>query len=550
MDQSKGKPGSPIVRKDQREEKTTMMKTIVRKGLSLVLVLSMMLSLCAISLAEEKEVLTVWIPAPEETIDLPTNEVVKWLEEQTSIHIDWQIVDSQSQNEQLNLLLSSGVELPDIILCDFSAAQLIQYGSEGILTPINDLLDQYGENAKAFIKAMTGSDDWSVITAPDGNIYSMPVGEACYHCTYSQKMWINQKWLDQLELPTPTTTDEFYQTLIAFRDKDPNQNGIADEIPLSACINWWHSTPENFLMNAFIYSDDDSYLCVDDGKVMLSAIQPEWREGLLYLKKLYDEGLLDSEAFVQTPEQLRQLAEGMDAVMLGAAPTGTPAAFADDNGEVTKDFVALSPLTGPNGYRTTAYYSNEINTRGVVTKDCKNPALAVRWLDFLLSEDATMRQVFGVKGVDWVESEAGKIGLDGGPALFKEIVALPSLLQHNEGAELLPGMTERLFNGREIDENDIWYIEYRLAKETKDKYDIGIRPEEVLHKVFMTLDDSKTYDEVKERVTGHIRENIAKFVTGARDIDQEWDLYVEEIQNLGAETYVNLAQKYYTPSKQ
>ena len=80
----------------------------------------------------------------ENVIDVQTNEFTKWAEEQTGIHVEFEWVDFQSAEEQLNLLLSSGVELPDIILAELNSAQLIQYGGEGLLIPLNDLLEQYG----------------------------------------------------------------------------------------------------------------------------------------------------------------------------------------------------------------------------------------------------------------------------------------------------------------------------------------------------------------------------------------------------------------------
>ena len=62
----------------------------------------------------------------------------------------------------------------------------------------------------------------SAMTAPDGNIYALPKVNECLHCTYGQRMWINTTWLEKLGLEMPTTTDEFYQVLKAFKEQDPN----------------------------------------------------------------------------------------------------------------------------------------------------------------------------------------------------------------------------------------------------------------------------------------------------------------------------------------
>lgn len=499
----------------------------------------------------EPVTLTALVPRAYNVIDYETNEFVKWAEEQTGIHMDFTTIDGEGDQvlEEFNLLLSSGTKLPDIIFGDFSKGQLIVYGDEGVILPINGLMDEYGVYSKQLIMDITGSDDLSPITAPDGNIYAMPTGEDCYHAKYSQKMWINQAWLDNLGLQVPTTTDEFYGVLVAFRDLDPNVNGKKDEVAFSGCNDWWHSKPQNFILNSFVYYDDDAGLAVWDGVVSAEFMKSEFREGLRYLYKLCSEGLLDTEAFTQQPEQLRQLVENGADIQLGACATGTPAAFAEDVGEATKSYVTIKPLTGPDGFVTTAYYPSELLQNGVITKDCENPEAAFQWMDFLLSEDATLRQVFGVKGVDWTDPDPGALGLGGEPALLKEIVVLPGLMEQNEGVEILIGMNKRIFDGRQIDNDDPWYIEKRLADETRDNYDIGVAPGEVLTSFYMTLGDARRFEELKGNLKTHLDASIAQFTVGARDIETEWDAFLNEMRELGVDEFVALNQKYYDALK-
>lgn len=88
----------------------------------------------------------------------------------------------------------------------------------------------------------------TAITAPDGNIYALPSINDCYHCSMAQKMWIYKPWLDKLGLDVPTTTDELYTVLKAFKDKDPNGNGKADEVPLTGAPrgSGWYSSIDAF----------------------------------------------------------------------------------------------------------------------------------------------------------------------------------------------------------------------------------------------------------------------------------------------------------------
>ena len=81
---------------------------------------------------------------------------------------------------------------------DSRPAQLLLYGQQGIFIPLNDLIEQHGVPRQAdFADYPTVQD---IITAPDGNIYSMPNINDCYHCRGSCKLWINKAWLDKLGL--------------------------------------------------------------------------------------------------------------------------------------------------------------------------------------------------------------------------------------------------------------------------------------------------------------------------------------------------------------
>ncbi len=86
----------------------------------------------------------------------------------------------------------------------------------------------------------------SLITLLDGKIYGLPHINDCYHCSMSQKMWVYKPWLDKLGLKVPETTDEFEAMLKAFKEKDPNGNGKADEIPLSGTryVEWRLARPD------------------------------------------------------------------------------------------------------------------------------------------------------------------------------------------------------------------------------------------------------------------------------------------------------------------
>jgi len=284
--------------------------------------------------------------------DLETNSFTKEAEKMFNLDITWELTttDIGSANEKRQLSLASG-DYPDLYLLSdyvepFSQADLLNYGKQGIFLPLNDLIDQFAPNLKA---ALEKHPYFAAITyAPDGKIYGIGHWYECYHCNYAQKIWINTTWLDKLGLKTPTTTEEFRAVLEAFKTQDPNGNGIADEIPMTAAVG--QGSPITMLMNAFIYDDLTTHLIMQKGKVDINANKPEWKEGLGYIQGLVKDGLLDPGAFTQNWEALQKIGNN-DPQILGVGGL-FPWYVAE---KYQNDYWAVPPLIGPHGVQYAAY---------------------------------------------------------------------------------------------------------------------------------------------------------------------------------------------------
>ena len=174
----------------------------------------------------------------------------------------------------------------------FSRNEILKYGQQGVLMPLEHLIDEHAPNLK---KRFEEKPDWEQsVTAPDGHIYAITQWSECFHCSYPSKLWMNTTWLDALGLEQPTTTEELRTVLRAFKDGDPNGNGAADEVPLSGSA----SEPIiNYLMNAFTYApvggpSSPPPLVLDGDEVVLNATSDSWRAGLEYITSLAQDCLL------------------------------------------------------------------------------------------------------------------------------------------------------------------------------------------------------------------------------------------------------------------
>jgi putative aldouronate transport system substrate-binding protein len=165
--------------------------------------------------------------------DLANSWFSKQLEQKFNIKFNWTTVPFDGAPEKRQISLASG-DYPDMFLLvpyidKFTQSDLLKYGQQGVVLPLNDLIDKYAPNIKKTLD--TYPDYKAMNTAPDGKIYGLGQFAACYHCSFPNKLWVNSTWMKKLNITTPKTTDDFKKMLEAFKTKDPNGNGKADEIP-------------------------------------------------------------------------------------------------------------------------------------------------------------------------------------------------------------------------------------------------------------------------------------------------------------------------------
>lgn len=311
----------------------------------------------------------------------------EYLQDITNVKVNFtEIIEGSVFTERQNLILASG-DLPDVIMYPWgmSAQQVYTYGRQGTLIALNDVAEN---NMPDFIKEINTYPVAKGQTYfPDGNIYALPNWEAsCFHCTMSAKMWVYKPWADKLGHWMPETTEEFYQMLKDFKEKDPNGNGKADEIPLMGATTGWNAIPLTFLMNSFIYTQTGTYggfLDRDAGKLSFVANTNEWREGLRYITRLVDEGLMAPDTFVQKVEQLKAVAENPDVALLGAAPAGWYGVILANGAGTGRfaDFQPIAPLRGPAGARNSRYQPQAVRYHTKITKAAPRPDIIAQWGD-------------------------------------------------------------------------------------------------------------------------------------------------------------------------
>ncbi|OAS16084.1 ABC transporter substrate-binding protein [Paenibacillus oryzisoli] len=495
-------------------------------------------------ITKEKTTLKVLSRTNPAVENFATNEFTKWLEEKTNIHLEWEVASDPKQ--KLNISLASG-DYPDVYLgFNIDQIQLTLYGKDGVFIPLNKLIDKYGVESKKMFTALPYTKELS--TSPDGNIYGLPSVNECFHCTQPTKLWINQKWLNAVGMKMPTTTDEFYQVLKAFKEKDPNGNKKADEIPFIGA-NIANSYIDTFLLQAFIDSDRNMQF-MKDGKINAAFTQPEYKEGLKYINKLFKEGLVDPQSLTQDRNQLRKLGENPDNVILGVVAAQHPTIFNTLEGTRWLDYVAVPPLKGPNGVQASKYIPQSITSGSfVITNKAKNPEIALRLADFLYSEEATNRAILGRPDMEWKVAAPNEIGINGKPAKYTLIGNTSPGAKNATWGQVGPSLrTNEWRLAQTADPKNP--LEDILYKETLTKYEpYKPDPKKMIPALNFTNEQTDEIANISKTIDDYRKESTARMIIGDLDIDKKWDEYLKNLDNMKLPRYLQIYQQAFDAKK-
>ncbi len=499
--------------------------------------------------------------------DLDTNKFTQLVEEKFGIDITFEVtsLDGGPAKEKRQITLASG-DLPDAFFLipwvdGFSRPEILRLGAEGALLPLNDLIDKYAPNVKAALAEIP--EFAQLATAPDGKIYALPQWNDCYHCSYGSKLWINTAWLEKLGLTMPTTTEELRTVLTAFKNDDPNGNGIADEIPLTGTVT---DSIVPFLMNAFIYDPRfsqqySSTLALQGDRVVLNAAQDGWRQGLDYIAGLYADGLIDPSAFTQNRDGMQAVGTNADAVLLGSAAVLHPYMFVTGNSPDGRDvgYDAVPPLTGPDGIRYSTYVlpSSPQGTFALTYAAGEaQQQKAMELLDYLFTTEGRTLAYFGTEGSGWRLAEEGEIALD--TSLTPTMVDIPLPSGAVPPNDLWSAVAQYYFpanvRNAEVQPMEIYKpegYERRLFEATK-LYD-GLAPMDQifpLWNVWFSADDATELAQLQTNLDDYVTRTNAEFITGQRNVkdDAAWAEYVQGLDGLGLPRYLELMQKAYDAS--
>lgn len=520
----------------------------------------------------EDVTITVMVANDSAKKNFETNLQTQWMEELTGVKVNWVQVANDTFVEKMNLAFASGDPIDLIVALNngntaVTATQVQKYADQGVILPLTDLMAEYAPNMTARVDSVENFRE--AITTPDGQIYSLPMFNECFHCMYYGKMFVNVLWLENLGLDIPTTTQEFKDMLIAFRDQDANGNGDPnDEIPLTGAIDGYFSRIDTYLISAFIYNDGEDRLMIDDdGKVTAVFMDDRFQEGLAYLNDLYNEGLIYPDTFTQTRSDRNAINSDEYAVFGAMSNNHHGIGSADtDNGALARflEYVPIAPLVGDDGLQITRvnYYDRyglSFNT-AFIPDTCSDPELVMRWLDTLFTEEGMEWQYQGAYDIDWVEADPDGIGIDGNPATYKKLDVKETrgedyeYLENTYWGQVFPLFVDsqnRLGEQQQypMDDRQGRSVEMYLYHYTKENYEpYGISVDNVVPPLYYAEDVSAEVARLKTDINTYVEEAISKFITGQMSLETEWEAFKAQCEAIGLARYLELVQSTYDSS--
>lgn len=313
-----------------------------------------------------------------------------------------------SSDDQKIALMIAEQNFPDMIYAKGDAQSLIDAGA---LIDLTDLIEEYGPN----IKKMYGEEfDKLKYSVDDPSIYqlsSYAIGGTVFKSTGTAQL----QWdvLAENDYKIPETLDEFEAMLKSYIEAHPQTDDGMDTIGISLSTSDWHwmitlGNPAGYIADGA--PDNGQWLIDDEYNATYKFRSEKEREYFRWLNRMYNEGILDPEFATQTHEDyIAKIASGRVLALLDTDwdyQDGEKVLIAD--GKLGKTYAPLPLTMDADTKCPTLMYQGLTTGQGVgITTACEDPVAAIKFLDFLCSDEGQVLVNWGIEGENYLVDENG-----------------------------------------------------------------------------------------------------------------------------------------------
>ena len=480
-------------------------------------------------IAAEPITLTVGVSASSSSFQGAWEDLdwIKQLQEVSGITLEFRVYNS---DEDKNLMFTSR-DYPDISFNVGTDKQIQDAALGGDIYQLDELIQTYAPNWSSFLS----ENDYArkVVTLSDGHIYSLPIVRDEPSNGGLRDQWLIQTtWLNELNLDIPQTTDEFYETLKAFKEHAGEGSIPKDVIPY-----YIYGITNNVggaldVINSFgVEVAGERYLSTVDnnGKVVFNFANEDIKEPLLYLRKLFQEGLIPGECLTDDWDTYITKTRSTPAVV------GSYHSY--QNPDVTNESItAMGPLDSGNGKSPLirSQTNHVLRNHFTIYKNCKYPEAAMRLANLIADPDWSIQAMYGMYGDTYLQKNE-----DG------SIVMLPYEADA-QGADSAPMNRVPFLLTSDMFEK-FSYAEGSAQKQRddaiKNQYDGYIIPTSNLYpNVIFSTEQTDRLAELSTDINDYINTTISTWMLEG-GIEEGWDAYIEQLNKLGLEEYISILQE-------
>ncbi|MFC3834148.1 ABC transporter substrate-binding protein [Deinococcus rufus] len=304
-----------------------------------------------------------------------------------------------SPDEKINLIAASG-QYPDLISPKGAGGVLVDAGA---MLDLTDLINKHAPN----IKRVIGNQfDRMRFSSKDRGIYFIPTNDAINQTYFDTDAWFKLQLgaLKEQKYPQVKTLKDFEKVIATYVKAHPKTADGRPTIGLSLLADDWRFliSVTNPAFWATGGSDDGEwYIDPKTYKAQPHFFRPEEREYFRWLNHMNAVGLLDPESFTQKYDQyLAKIASGRVVGLIDAGwQIGDAVNSLKAAGKYDQMYGRFGATTKPGIRPAYNQPTGFVGGWGIgITKACKDPVAAIKFLDYLASPEGQVLKNWGVQG--------------------------------------------------------------------------------------------------------------------------------------------------------
>jgi putative aldouronate transport system substrate-binding protein len=433
--------------------------------------------------------------------------------------------------QAFNLMMASG-DYPDIIernLNDTYPGGPGRAIADGIIIPINDLVDQYAPNFKAFREDPANDIYRRQNTTDDGDIYGF--SEAYTPVSGEQNIgalvWgfqMRKDWLDALGKEVPATIEEWRDVLAAFKQAYP------EAAPFTARKELREYGLNN-LMSA--YGIPFNWYVENGATVKYGPEQPEYKEFLEEMAEWYAEGLIDPDFALNDSTAVDAKVLSNQAGSYIGLLFGAMGKYLQTTADPAFDLVGVPFPKDKSGHDYNYLLKSQAYITVMISSNNKHPAETVRAMDYLFTEEGRLLMTYGIEGETYSM-------VDGKPVFTELILNNPEGWSvDNAIAHFCRGSaaSTMFVNDPLVYEQRMLYDRQREAVKVWGQADVS----RTMPPVSPTAEEVQILADIMNPIRTYAEEAFVQFIMGQRPIS-EFDAYVESLHGMGIDDAIKIQQ--------